>query len=121
MITMSGDNGPKEETCVNTMSLERSKILTKRGYNVLGSTSFEPSLIPKTDRGRTNYCIRQPGVPLRSFEPKCYRRKLHANYKCYRRVERSYKRNWKVKKESQWLGILSKPSCAHIIVLKRSK
>jgi len=47
MIVVSGDNDPKEETHVNSMSLECSKIFTKRGYYVLGLTSLAPSLIPK--------------------------------------------------------------------------
>lgn len=52
MITVSGDNSPKEEKYVNGKSLECSKLLTKRTYYMLVSTSFAPSLDPKTSRGR---------------------------------------------------------------------
>ena len=55
MITVSGDNDPKEETHVNSKSLECPKILTKIGYYMLGSTSFSPSLIPKhVEEGRAS-------------------------------------------------------------------
>lgn len=40
MITMSGENGIKEETHVNSKSLEHSNILTKRGYYVLDKIHF---------------------------------------------------------------------------------
>ena len=53
LITVSGDNVPKEETRINSKSLEHSKILTKRGFYVMGLTSFAPSLIPKIGRGST--------------------------------------------------------------------
>lgn len=68
MIT-SGENSPKEETRVNAMSLVHYETLTQRGYYVLGSNSFSPSLIPKTSRGRVSYCIRPPRVPPRNFQP----------------------------------------------------
>lgn len=48
MITVRGDSGPNDESCVNFMSLGHSNILAKRGYYVLVSTAVSPSLIPKT-------------------------------------------------------------------------